>query len=159
MIEHEHWLLPAHFGDPVAEYHAVRNHVGILGLCQRNLLRFTGYGRTSFLNGMLSNDVNALTAGRGLHAAFLDPHGKILADARIFAATDSFLVDIPEPRKETVLRYLQRHLAGEVEIEDLFFDYTMLSLQGPHTERLIAETAPTNGLSSLECRSRLPAAR
>jgi glycine cleavage system aminomethyltransferase T len=33
LIEHDDWLLPAHFGDPVAEYHAVRNSVGMLDLC------------------------------------------------------------------------------------------------------------------------------
>jgi glycine cleavage system aminomethyltransferase T len=151
LIEHAHWLLPAHFGDPVAEYDAVRNHVGMLDLCQRNLLRFSGYDRTSFLNGMVSNDVNALAAGQGLHAAFLDLRGKVLADARIFCAADFLLVDIPEPRKENILRHLQHHLAaGEVEMEDLFADYTMLSVQGPRAERLIAEVASTNGLSSVD---------
>jgi glycine cleavage system aminomethyltransferase T len=102
LIEHEHWLLPAHFGDPIAEYDAVRNHVGILDLCQRNLLRFTGHDRMFFLNGLVSNDLNALSAGRGLHAAFLDLPGNILADARVFCATDFLIVDIPESRKETI---------------------------------------------------------
>ena len=55
-IEHDHWLLLAHFGDPMAEYGAVRNYVGILDLCQRNLLRFTGRDRTLFLNRYISND-------------------------------------------------------------------------------------------------------
>ena len=72
LIEHGHWLLPAHFGDPIAEY-AVRNHVGILDLCQRNLLGFTGRDRTSFLNRLISNDLTALTSGQGLHAAFTGP--------------------------------------------------------------------------------------
>jgi glycine cleavage system aminomethyltransferase T len=151
LIEREHWLLPAHFGDPFAEYDAVRNSVGILDLCQRSLLRFTGYDRASFLNGRVSNDVHALTVGQGLHAAFLDVHGKVLADARIFCSTDFLLVDVPEPRKETILQHLQGHLAsGEIEIEDLFADHAMLSLQGPHAERLITEAASTNGISSLD---------
>jgi glycine cleavage system aminomethyltransferase T len=150
MVEHQHWLLPAHFGDPVAEYDAVRNDVGVLDLCQRNLLRVTGHDRTAFINGTFSNDVSALTAGRGLHGAFLDPHGKILADARVFDAADFILVYVPEARKETVLQHLQRHLAGDVEIEDLFADFTMLSVQGPRAERLISEAAPTHDLSSLD---------
>jgi aminomethyltransferase len=80
-----------------------------------------------------------------------DLHGKILADARIFCATDFLLVDVPEPRKENILRHLQHHLAAcEVEIEDLFADYTMLSVQGPRAERLIAEAASTNDLSSVD---------
>jgi aminomethyltransferase len=149
LIERERWLLPAHFGDAVAEYHAVRNHVGLLDLCQRNILRFTGDDRISFLNDWLSNDLDPLTPGQGLHAAFLDRHGKILADARIFCSTDFLLVDVPEPRKETILWHLQRRAsAGEVKITDLFADCTMLSVQGPRAEKLVAEVAPTNRLSS-----------
>jgi glycine cleavage system aminomethyltransferase T len=151
LIEREGWLLPAHFGDPVAEYHAVRNDVGILDLCQRNILRFTGYDRISFLRDRISNDLKALTPGQGLHAAFLDGNGKIISDARIFCSSDFHLVDLPEARKQTILKELQpRPPSGDVAVTDLFADCTMLSLQGPHANRVVAELAPTNGLSSLD---------
>jgi aminomethyltransferase len=144
LIEREHWLLPAHFGDPIAEYHAVRKHVGIIDLCQRDLLRFNGENRTAFLNENVSNDINALTPGQGLHAAFLDLQGKVLADARIFCARDFLIVDIPESRKENLLSEMQFH--GDLEVEDLFGDFTMLSLQGPNAEKLVTEVTITNGL-------------
>src|SRR5919108_923463 len=151
LIEREGWLLPAHFGDPVAEYHAVRNHVGILDLCQRNLLRFTGYDRISFLRDRISNDLKALTPGQGLHAAFLDRNGKILADARIFCSSDFHLVDLPEARKPTILRDLEsRPPSGDVAVTDLFADYAMLSVQGPHANQVVAEITPTHRLSSLD---------
>jgi glycine cleavage system aminomethyltransferase T len=142
-------LLPTHFVDPMAEYDAVRNHVGIFGLCQRSFLRLTGLDRMTFLNNLLSNDLNALSVGQGLHAAFVDLPGNILADARIFCATDFLIVDIPDSLKETILRYLQRRLAVEdVKVEDLSADYTMLSIQGPHAERLVRALASTNDLPS-----------
>jgi glycine cleavage system aminomethyltransferase T len=151
LIEREGWLLPAHFGDPVAEYHAVRNHVGILDLCQRNILRFTGYDRISFLRDRISNDLKALTPGQGLHTAFLDGNGKIIADARIFCSSDFHLVDLPEARKQTILKNLQPSPpSGDVAVTDLFADCTMLSLQGPDANQVVAELAPTNGLSSLD---------
>jgi aminomethyltransferase len=151
LIERDSWLLPAHFGDPVAEYQAVRNHVGVLDLCQRTFLRFTGADQIGLLNDSVSNDLNALAPGQGLHAAFLNLNGKILADARIFRSTDFFLVDLPEARKETILWDLRlRRPACNIEITDLVADCTMLSVQGPRAEQLVAEVAPTNGLSSLD---------
>ena len=142
-------LLPAHFGDPISEYDAVRNHVGVFDLGQRSLLRLIGFDRMAFLNSLVSNDLSALSAGQGLHAAFLDLRGNILADARIFCFPDLFIVDIPESRKETILRYVQRRLAVEdVRIEDLSADYTMLSIQGPHTARLLRAVASTMDLPS-----------
>jgi glycine cleavage system T protein (aminomethyltransferase) len=151
LIEREGWLLPAHFGDPIAEYHAVRNHIGILDLCQRNCLRLTGHDRISLLKDRVSNDLTALTPGQGLHTAFLDLNGKILADARIFCSANFLLVDLPEARKQVVLRNLQPHPgSSDVAITDLFADCTMLSVQGPHANRLMAELAPASGPSSLD---------
>jgi glycine cleavage system aminomethyltransferase T len=149
LVEDGNRLLPAHFGDPNAEYDAVRNRVGIFDLCQRSLLRLIGVDRTAFLNSLLSNDLNALSAGQGLHAAFLDLPGNILADARVFCFTDFLIVDIPESRKQTIVRYLQRRLTIEdVKIEDLSADYTMLSIQGPHAARLLPALVLTNNLPS-----------
>ena len=70
LVEHGQWLLPAHFGDPRGEYYAVRHRVGLLDLCQRSFLRLTGDRRTFFLNNMVSNDVDQLSVGQGLHATF-----------------------------------------------------------------------------------------
>lgn len=147
LVKHGQWLLPAHFGNPLGEYYAVRHRVGLLDLCQRSFLRFTGDARTSFVNSMVSNDVNSLSVGQGLHAAFLDLQGKVLADARIFCATNSLLVDIPECRKEPMLQYLKRHpTADDVEIRDLSGEYSMLSVQGPNADWLIADAVLSDGL-------------
>jgi aminomethyltransferase len=44
---------------------------------------------------------------------------------------------------------LQHHLAGEeIKIEDLFTDYIILSVQGPHAERFITEAASMTERSS-----------
>ena len=45
------------------------------------------------MNGLLTNDVLALTAGTGLFAAALTPKGKIIADVRVFARAGDLLID------------------------------------------------------------------
>lgn len=130
-VEEEGWILPLDFGDPLAEYRAVRSQVAILELCHRGILRFTGPDRLSYLQGMVSNDVKQLTPGEGIHAAVLDVQGKILADVRIFCLEDSFLLDLWEPLKEKILTHLNRYLiADDVEISDLTGQYGIVSLQG-----------------------------
>src|SRR6266511_2945218 len=51
------WLLPSHFGNPAAEYSAVRSTCGFIDLSHRGLLQLTGPDRLSFLQGLLSNDL------------------------------------------------------------------------------------------------------
>ncbi len=144
------WILPRRFGDPAREYAAVRSGVGILDLCDRALLRFTGPDRISYLQGMLSNDVKKLAPGEGIHAAVLDVQGRILADTRLFYLEDAFLLELWEPLKEKIVAHLNRYLvADDVEIADLTGQYAVLSLQGPKSPLLLKELFPnTEPLSS-----------
>ncbi|HWP58484.1 MAG TPA: aminomethyltransferase family protein [Candidatus Acidoferrales bacterium] len=151
IIEQDNRLVPIRFGDPLKEYEAVQSRVGLLDLSARSFLRLSGADRVPFLNGMVSNDVRALAPGHGLHAAFLDIQGKILADARIFATEDALLVDVPEERREIIGRHLERHLvADEVQIEDLSGAWSLLSLQGPRAAALLEESADLERLPASE---------
>jgi glycine cleavage system T protein len=150
-VEEDGWILPLHFGNPLQEYEAVRLHAGLLDLCHRSLLRFKGSDRTSFLQGMVSNDVRALTPGAGIQAAILDVNGKILADLRVFCGEDFFLIDLWEFRRAEILEHLRHYLVAEdVEIDDLAGRYGILSLQGPKARSLLDRI-----LSSQELPSRM----
>ena len=62
----------------------------------------------------------------------------------VFCATGSLLVDIPAARKQPILEHLDPYLAAnEAEARDICADYAKLSLQGPHAERLVADTMPS----------------
>ncbi len=64
-------------------------------LDDRSVLEIAGEDRASFLQGLLTNDVDGLTEGEGCFAGLLSPQGKILFDFFIVSAGDSFLVDCP----------------------------------------------------------------
>jgi folate-binding protein YgfZ len=64
---------------------------------------------------MVTNDVSALLVGEGQYAAALTPKGKIVADLRIFALEDAFLVDTSAASapgwKEMVRKYINPRVA------------------------------------------------
>ena len=64
ITEHDGWLLPRHFGNVTAEYESIRRAVGFLDLSNRAVLEFTGADRLSYLQGLISNDLRALSSGR-----------------------------------------------------------------------------------------------
>ena len=138
-VESEGWSLPAHFGDPGAEYDAVRSAAGWLDLADRGILSIAGPDSVEWLQGMLSNDVEVLGPGEGIPAAVLNIQGKIVADVRVFRTKDAFLVDLHEPLLATVLEHLNRYLiADEVEIADLSAELAVISLQGPEAETALS---------------------
>lgn len=136
--EHGDWPLPVHFGDPMAEYRAVRSHVGLIDLSHRGLLQFTGPDRLSFLQGMLSNDLRPLKTFDGQAAALLTQQGKVIADVRVLCAMNSFYLDFWTKLKEAITTHLDRYLvADDVEIADRSDEYAILSLQGPQSTNLL----------------------
>src|SRR5690348_6780323 len=56
---------------------------GIMDRSERGKLALTGSEAKAFLNGQITNDVEALTPGHGLYAAFLTHKGKMLGDLRV----------------------------------------------------------------------------
>ena len=147
--EEDGWIVPSHFGVPLEEYQAVRSRVGLLDMCDHTALHLTGPDRVSYLQGMVTNDVKALTPGTGLYAAVLDVSGKMLADLRVFCTEASFILLLREPLKQKVIAHLNRYLvADDVEIEDHDGGYGMISLQGPEARSLLGAVTSAKELPS-----------
>src|SRR5690349_20223118 len=62
---------------PTDEYAAVAERAGLIDRSYRGKLALTGSQAKEFLQGQVSNDVEALEPGSGCYAAFLTPKGKM----------------------------------------------------------------------------------
>jgi tRNA-modifying protein YgfZ len=97
------------------EYSALHNGALFFDRSDRTRIRFSGPKAAELLTGMVTNDVLALVAGEGQYAAALTPKGKIVADLRIFALEDEFLVDTSAGAapgwKDMVRKYINPRLA------------------------------------------------
>ena len=91
------WELPQHFGDPHAEYQALRHGAGLCDLSHRSLVRVTGRERQRFLHAMVSNDTQSLQPGQGCYATFLNVKGHLIADFVVYAEAEAYLLEL-EPQ-------------------------------------------------------------
>lgn len=80
---------------------------------ERDLLRLTGRDRQSFLQGMVTNEIAALTPGQGCYAFHLTSKGQVLADCRIACLDDSLLIDTEPGWGEPLAESLEHHLVME----------------------------------------------
>ncbi|HEX8458124.1 MAG TPA: aminomethyltransferase family protein [Pyrinomonadaceae bacterium] len=140
--EREGWLLPAHYGDPRAEYEAVRGGVGagLVDLSARGRIELSGAEAVQFLNGLITNDVKALEAGGWMDAAFPNAQGRLLASVRIMrpGAEEKFLFDTEPATHEKVFGILHRFtLAGDFRVRDLSAETAHFFLQGAQARALI----------------------
>ena len=145
------WQLPADFGDPVAEYRAVRESAGLLDRSARALIRVSGSDRFSWLQGMVSNDVRPLEAGeRSIQACVLTTTGHVLSDLSIVRSGSDLLLDLPWSTGPRILALLDQYLIVEdVELQMATGEYLRLSVQGPASqERIGTVSLPDNSVQS-----------
>ncbi len=145
------WQIPDHYGDPLAEHHAVRHGAGLVDQSFRGKLCLLGKDRTEFLQGMVTNDVQKLSPGSGCYAVLPSIKAKILSDCRIYCRTDSFLLDIETEVVEKIHKHLDRYIiASDITIDNLTETWGILSLYGPKASDLVVNVLKPTDLPSSE---------
>ena len=114
------------------EYERLREAAGLVDRSPRGKLRLTGSEAAGYLQGQVTNDVEALLPGGGCYAALLTPKGQIVADMRVLRAPDFLWLDM-EPRSlPALLRNASMYSIGrDVRTEDVTAAYAILSIIGP----------------------------
>src|SRR3989338_926046 len=77
LVEFQQWLWPERFTDPLEEYRAVRERVGVLDGSALGILELTGRDRATFLHGLVTNDVQSLPQDQACWACTLTPKGYV----------------------------------------------------------------------------------
>jgi len=104
---------------------------GLLDRSERGKLALTGGDRKAFLNGQVTNDVEALELGHGCYAAFLTPKGKMLGDLRILEAPDELLLDTERIALQGLFDLVRRFSIGhDVQLHKRTMESGLLSLIG-----------------------------
>lgn len=89
-------------------------------LADRGVVRIGGAEARSFLQNIVTTDMDRVAEDRAGFGALLSPQGKILADFLVFAEGDGFLVDLPKAAlADFVKRMTLYRLRAKVEIADL----------------------------------------
>jgi tRNA-modifying protein YgfZ len=115
------------------QYRALREHAGVVDRSDRGLLSVRGEDAAEFLQGQLTNDIEALGEGAGCYAALLDRKGRLQADLRAWRLADQEVWLDTEPQATpTLLRHLSMYRVGrQVELDELSGERAILSVIGP----------------------------
>ena len=95
-------------------------------------LAVAGNDRGSFLQGLLTNDIQALKPGEGCYAAWLTPQGRMLTDMHVLESDGMMLLDVPAAQAEATAARLDQFLFSEdVKLGSLAGALTTLWVHGP----------------------------
>jgi tRNA-modifying protein YgfZ len=126
-----------------SDYELVTESVGLVDRSERAKFLVRGSEAADFLQGQVSNDVEALEPGSGCYATVLTHEGKLRTDLRILRGDDWFWLDT-EAIGHAVLEHMLRtySLGRDVQYEDVTASRALLSLVGPAARQLLDAAPP-----------------
>jgi folate-binding protein YgfZ len=118
-------------------YAAMTGGAALIDRSQSGKLALTGPDAKAFLNGQVSNDIEALTPGSGCYAALLTHKGKMLADLRVIDTGDELLLLCERSALQALFDALRRFKIGfDCELHKRTLERGLLSLIGPRSVEL-----------------------
>jgi folate-binding protein YgfZ len=123
------------------EEEVLRTGAGLVDVSAREVVAVTGPDRVSFLQGMVTQEVEKLPEGGVAPAALLTAKGSMVSDARVIRLPSEMLLLVEPGFGPVVREALQRFLISEdAEVVERSAEFGQLALIGPRAEA-VARTA------------------
>jgi folate-binding protein YgfZ len=123
-------------------YQAARRNAALAEKDWYGILKLEGSERASWLQGMVTNDVQKLAPGKGCYAAHLSPQGKIVAHMHILADVDALWFSLERAAIPRLVDAFDKLLIMEdVQISDLSDQFDILSVVGPRAGSVLESWA------------------
>jgi glycine cleavage system T protein (aminomethyltransferase) len=135
-VEEGGWYWSVSFGDPDAEYRAVRDAVGMWDVSPLNKWELRGSDAIEAAQRVHSNDILGLQVGQVRYGAFLDEDGLLVDDGTVFKLADDHVWLMTNGMDREA--YLAEATKGlEVTVEYVAESLPNLQIQGPRSRDLL----------------------
>ncbi|HVD58344.1 MAG TPA: hypothetical protein VNC17_15980, partial [Thermoleophilaceae bacterium] len=120
-----------------SEYELLSESAGLVDRSDRAKFLVRGGEAAEFLQGQVSNDVEALEPGTGCYAVILNHKGKLRTDLRVLRGEDFIWLDTESIGHAVVAHMLRTYALGrDVQWEDVSATRELVSVVGPAAREL-----------------------
>lgn len=118
------------------QYRALREEAGA-ALRPRGIVVVGGKDAAEYLQGQLTNDIEALEPGEGVYSALLDRKGRMQADMRVLRTAEDVRIGVEPEALPATLRHLTMYAVGrDVSVADHSDELALISVAGPAAAEL-----------------------
>ena len=163
MVPFAGWEMPVQYEGVIPEHRAVRSDCGAFDVSHMGQIHVDGPTAQSFLQSMLSNDVDRLSDGQAQYTLLTNEHGGIVDDLIAYRFVHGqFLLVVNAGNREIVNEWMKEREPRGCEVRDASDEYALVAVQGPRSlERLGLPEAPAfthamaelDGIEVLVCRT------
>jgi aminomethyltransferase len=132
------WLWVTHYGDPSAEYAAVRDGVGLLDVAPLNKWEFRGPEALEAAQRVHTADVLGMDVGQVRYGGFVDAFGMLVDDGTVYRFPgDIVWVMTNDDRRAEYFADATKGL--DVEIREISLQLPNVQVQGPRSRDLLRQ--------------------
>lgn len=134
------WSMPVRYTSDLAEHHAVRTAAGLFDISHMAEFTVVGAGAGALLDALLAGRISTMKVGKAKYSLLLDEQGGIVDDVIVYRrGAENFLVISNAGNRALVAAALNRD-AGDVSIADLTDEMSLIAVQGPRAQEILAAT-------------------
>jgi folate-binding protein YgfZ len=147
------WRASPRLRDIASQYRTATTGALALRVTDRGWLRFDGADRVSFLQALLTNDVDALKPLGGGYGLYLTPQGRLIADLELLHRGDHVLAGVPaQVAAELATTFDRLIFAEDVQVTDVSSSLATMAIVGARAAEIAAsvigiEPAAVRGLA------------
>ncbi len=123
--------MPIQYEGIIAEHKRVREAVGVFDVSHMGEFKVSGKDALNFLQKMTVNDVSKLVPGRAQYSAMCYEDGGIVDDLLVYNLSDHYMVVVNASNIEKDFEWMQKHVEGDVKLENVSDQTALLAVQGP----------------------------
>jgi aminomethyltransferase len=140
------YAMPVWYEGIIAEHKTVRDACGIFDTSHMGRVYAEGPDVVKFLDYVDTNDVAALTDGKGVYGVMCKPDGGIVDDLIVYRmSAEKFLVVYNAGNRAKDFAWLQKNTKGfKVKLTDMSDKVGMIAVQGPKAVEMLAKISATD---------------
>ncbi|HWP34090.1 MAG TPA: glycine cleavage system aminomethyltransferase GcvT [Thermodesulfobacteriota bacterium] len=139
------WEMPLYYRGVLEEHEAVRSRAGLFDVSHMGQLVVAGPGALALVQRVTTNDAAALAVGQVQYSAMCREDGGTLDDLTVYRLeAERYLLCVNAANVEKDFAWLRAQAAGvaDVSVADESLRWSLLALQGPRAEAILARLTP-----------------
>ena len=150
MVPFGGYLLPVQYqGGVIAEHMAVRQQCGLFDVSHMGEVVFSGPDALANIQMLLTNNFASLVPGRVRYSPMCNEEGGVVDDLIVYNIDDAhYLVVVNAANRHKDVAWMQAHLTGDVQFEDISDRVAQLALQGPKAREILSKVASSQDIPS-----------
>ena len=131
IVEFGGFEMPVQYTGIIEEHRRVRESVGLFDVSHMGEVEVRGKDALAFIQNITTNDASKLSAGGVQYSAMCYDDGGIVDDLLVYRMEDRFMLVINAANTEKDIAWMNRHVAGDMQLVDRSDEFSLLAVQGP----------------------------